>query len=87
MGFLLGFMLGLFAVAGLFVFLVYWLCTRPNHIAVAKAINGVAQALAHTPKSPEPATPGTDGEEADYRRTRRWQAPRGKENLGDENGN
>jgi len=62
MGFLLGFLMGLLAAIGLFGFLTYWLCSRSNNIAVAKFINGIAQALAHKPKSPEPSVPGKDGE-------------------------
>jgi hypothetical protein len=59
--FLLGFMMGLLAAIGLFGFLTYWLCSRSNNIAAAKFINGIAQALAHQPKSPEPLTPGGNG--------------------------
>jgi hypothetical protein len=46
MGFILGFLTGLLAALGLFGFLACWLC-RSNKIAVAKFINGIAQALAH----------------------------------------
>jgi hypothetical protein len=62
MGFLLGFMTGLLVAIGLFGFLTYWLCSRPNNVAVAKFINGIAQALAHKPKPPEPSAPGKNGE-------------------------
>jgi len=62
MGFLLGFMMGLLAAIGLFSFLTYWLCSRSNNIAVAKFINGIAQALAHKTKSPEPLVPEKNGE-------------------------
>ena len=61
MGFLLGFLMGLLAAIGLFGFLAYWLCSQPNSIAVAKFINGIAQALAHQPKSSAPLAPGENG--------------------------
>lgn len=62
MGFILGFLTGILAALGLLGFLTYWLCSRSNNIAVAKFINGIAQALAHKPKSSEPSTPGKGGE-------------------------
>jgi hypothetical protein len=64
-GFLLGFMMGFVAAIGLFGFLGYWLCSRPNTIAVAKFINGIAQALAHKPKSSQPLAPGKNGQATD----------------------
>jgi hypothetical protein len=45
--FMLGFLTGIIAALGLLGFLTYWLCSRSNNIAVAKFINGIAQALAH----------------------------------------
>jgi hypothetical protein len=46
-------LIGLITAIGLMVFLVYWLCTRSNNVAIAKAVAGLANALAHRPKSPE----------------------------------
>lgn len=46
MGFLIGFLIGMLTAMAMFGFLGYWLCTRSNHIAVAKAVNGLANALA-----------------------------------------
>ncbi len=46
MGFILGFLLGLIAALGMVAFLLYWLCSRSNHIALARFINGIAQAFA-----------------------------------------
>ncbi|HZU34738.1 MAG TPA: hypothetical protein VFA18_02445 [Gemmataceae bacterium] len=63
MGFVLGFLLGLLTAIGLFAGLAYWLCTRPNHSAVAKVIHEFAVALAHRPKPSEETMPGNDGEE------------------------
>jgi len=62
MGFILGLLLGLLAAIGLLGFLTWWLCSRSNNVAVAKFINGVAQALAHQPKSSEPLAPDKEGE-------------------------
>ena len=62
MGFILGFLTGILAALGLLGFLTYWLCSRSNNVAVAKFINGIAQALAHKPKSSEPSTSGKGGE-------------------------
>ena len=62
MGFILGLLMGLLAAIGLFGLLAYWLCSRSNNIAVAKFINGIAQALASKAKSPEPLAPGENGE-------------------------
>jgi hypothetical protein len=47
MSFILGFLTGILFAFGLMGFLTYWLCNRSNNIAVAKFINGIAQALAH----------------------------------------
>jgi hypothetical protein len=60
MGFILGFLMGLLAAIGLFGFLTYWLCSRPDGMAVAKFINGIAQALVEK-KSSEPLAPGKNG--------------------------
>ena len=57
-----GFLMGLLTAIGLFGFLTYWLCSRSNTMAVAKFINGIAQALAHKPQSAEALTPGRSGE-------------------------
>lgn len=57
MGFILGLLLGILAAILLFGLLVYWLCSRPNSLAVAKFINGIAQALAHRKHVPDGATP------------------------------
>jgi hypothetical protein len=46
MGFVLGLLTGLLAAIAGFGLLAYWVCTRPNNIAVARFINGIAQALA-----------------------------------------
>jgi len=46
MGIVLGFMAGLLAAVAGIGFLAYWVCTRPNNIAVARVINGIAQAIA-----------------------------------------
>jgi predicted phage tail protein len=46
MGVVLGFMAGLLAAVAGIGFLAYWVCTRLNNIAVARVINGIAQALA-----------------------------------------
>jgi len=68
MGFILGIVLGILMAIGLCGFLAYWVCTKADHIALAKAINGLAQALAHRPKSPEqPATPGKLGKAVEKR--------------------
>jgi len=64
MGFILGFLLGLIAALGLIGFLIYWLCSRSDNIAIAKCLNGFAQALANRPKSPEPLVQGKNGEAA-----------------------
>jgi hypothetical protein len=53
MGFVLGFLLGLLAAIAIAGGLAYWLCSRSNTVAVAKFINGIAQALAHRPRTPE----------------------------------
>jgi hypothetical protein len=58
MGLILGFLIGLISTVGLFGFLIYWLCSRSNNVAVAKFINGIALALAHKPKSSEPLPSG-----------------------------
>jgi hypothetical protein len=46
MGFVLGLLTGLLAAIVGFGLLAYWVCTRTNNIAVARFINGIAQALA-----------------------------------------
>ena len=56
MGFVLGLLFGMLAAILLFGLLVYWLCSQPNRMAVAKFINGIAQALAHTRQLPGGAT-------------------------------
>jgi len=71
MGFILGFLMGLLAALGLFGFLAYWLCGRSNNVAVAKFINGIAQALAHKPRPPEPLEPGQNGQPAEEVRGKR----------------
>jgi hypothetical protein len=58
MGFIFGLLLGLLIAIGLFGFLTYWLCTRPNTTALAKLLNDIAQALAHKQQSPEPSATG-----------------------------
>jgi hypothetical protein len=60
MGFIVGFLTGLLAAIGLLGFLAYWLCTRSNHIAIAKAVNGLANALATKPKSLQRLTAAGD---------------------------
>lgn len=64
MGFILGLLMGLLGAMGLVGFLAYSLCSRSNHIAVARFINGIAQALACTNKVKAADTLGTgkDGE-------------------------
>ena len=47
MSFILGFLTGILFAYGLLALLTYWLCSRSDNIAVAKFINGIAQALAH----------------------------------------
>jgi hypothetical protein len=47
MSFILGLLIGMLAAILVFGLLVYWLCSRENSMAVAKFINGIAQALAH----------------------------------------
>ena len=59
---LLGFFMGMLTAFGLLGFLIYWLCCRSNNVAVAKFILGIAQALAHKRKSPEPPAPSKNGE-------------------------
>ena len=54
MGFMLGFMLGILVAFTLFGFVAWWVCSRSNSVAVAKFINGIAQALAHQGRSTEP---------------------------------
>jgi hypothetical protein len=39
------------AIVGLGL-LAYWVCTRPNNMAVARFINGIAQALAAQQQKP-----------------------------------
>jgi len=56
MGFVLGFLTGLLAAIVGFGLLAYWVCTRPNNIAVARFVNGIAQALAA--KQPKPQERG-----------------------------
>jgi hypothetical protein len=57
MGFILGFLIGILAAIVLFGLLVFWLCSRPNSVAVSKFISGIAQALAHRKHLPDQATP------------------------------
>jgi len=71
MGFILGFLIGLIAATGLYGFLAYWLCSRSNNVAVAKFINGIAQALAHEPKSSPPLAPAKNGQATEDARGRR----------------
>jgi hypothetical protein len=65
MGFLLGFLIGVLAAIMLLGLLVYWLCSRPNSMAVAKFINGIAQALAHRKFLPGQATSEAISDTAD----------------------
>jgi hypothetical protein len=65
MGFVLGILIGLLGTIGLFGFLVYWLCTGSNTIAVAKLMDGIAQVLAHRPQSPD-STPGKNASRWGY---------------------
>ncbi len=58
MGFVLGFMMGLVGAVILFGVAAWWVCSRSDSVAVAKFINGIAQALAHRPKTSQPATAG-----------------------------
>jgi hypothetical protein len=60
-GFILGFLSGLIVAIGLLGFLVYWLCTRPNQLAVARFINGFANALVTRPKASGPALVADNG--------------------------
>jgi hypothetical protein len=60
MGFLLGFLLGFLGAIGLLVSVLVWLCMRANHIAIAKAVNGLANALATRPKSSKTLTAADD---------------------------
>jgi hypothetical protein len=62
MGFLLGVFMGFFGAFVIIGVLAYLLCSRSNNIAIAKFIDGVAQALAHSPKSPESPAPSPNGE-------------------------
>ena len=62
MGFLLGFMIGVFTSFSVFVLFTYWLCSHKNNVAVAKFVTGIAQALEHKSKTPEVSVPGTNGE-------------------------
>jgi hypothetical protein len=62
MGLILGFLMGLLASIIIFGLLVYWLCSQPSRMAVAKFINGIAQALAHRKSVPDGAP---SGEESD----------------------
>jgi hypothetical protein len=57
MGFILGFLLGFLAAIGLAGFMAFWVCTRSNRIALAKAVNGLAIAIATKQKPPEPPAP------------------------------
>ncbi len=61
MVFVLGLLLGLLSAIGLFGGVAYWLCTRSNHVAIAKFINGIAQALAHRPDAGGPLNSGSNG--------------------------
>lgn len=63
MGFILGFLLGFLAAIGLAAFLIYWLASRSNHLALARFINGIAQAFAALrPKSPEKLARNQEGD-------------------------
>jgi hypothetical protein len=64
MGFMLGFMMGMLVAFALFGVLAWWVCSRSNSVAVAKFINGIAQALAHQSRAKEPLTAGKKEEEA-----------------------
>jgi hypothetical protein len=61
MGFILGFMAGMLAACALLGIGVWWVCSRSNNMALAKFINGIAQALAHKARPPEPMTPSKNG--------------------------
>jgi hypothetical protein len=80
MGFLLGFLMGLLTAIGLLGFLIYWSCSRSNNIAVAKFINGIAQALAsiNKAKSLEPLAPGKDGKATERAREERAEKTKGE---------
>jgi hypothetical protein len=62
MGFVLGFLTGLLAAIAGFGLLAYWLCTRTNNLAVARFINGIAQALAA--QQPKPRERGKPTEQS-----------------------
>ena len=64
MGFALGFMMGMLVAVALFGVLAWWVCSRSNSVAVAKFINGIAQALAHQGRATEPSAGGKKTEEA-----------------------
>jgi hypothetical protein len=53
LGFVLGLLTGLLAAIAGFGLLAYRVCTRPNNIAVARFINGIAQTLAAQPQPKE----------------------------------
>jgi hypothetical protein len=62
MGFVLGLLTGLLAAVVGFGVLAYWVCTRPNNIAVARFVNGIAQALAS--QQPKPREKGKTTEQS-----------------------
>ncbi len=63
MGFIAGFLLGLLTAIGLLGYLAYRLCTRSDRIAIAKAVNGLANAPATKPQSSGSAAAADNGKE------------------------
>jgi hypothetical protein len=62
MGFALGFTMGMLVAVVLFGVVAWWVCSRSNSVAVAKIINGIAQALASKAKPPALLAPDENGE-------------------------
>jgi hypothetical protein len=65
MAFILGLLIGILAAILIFGLLVYWLCSRENSMAVAKFINGIAQALAHRKPAADRATSDEEADSSD----------------------
>jgi hypothetical protein len=72
MGFVLGLLTGLLVAIVGFGLLAYWVCTRPNNVAMARFINGIAQALAS--QQPRPREKGKTTERSRNHAERREDA-------------
>jgi hypothetical protein len=58
---LISFLSGFFSALGAVGVFVYWLCRRLGNVAIAKAVNGLANAILTTrSKSSKPSIPADD---------------------------